>query len=252
MPRPRLKQNVGGIRVPPGRTARRSGFGETRCAGAWDASRSKSALASASASPRTESGTQPLRRWDGGRVTFGDENGGGVLPHCRARTPTRSARSGRTTWRPALSPVTTRPCGPRPECARCTLQLRPGHRPRHPGLVGVHGRDHRHPPNPVEIGYYKAGDPIAANTWSTYWHNGFVYANDITRGFDVFSLAHPAVAGAVLLERDNPQTEERLVPWAGDSRRVAASAAVPAGRAEPPRDQSVGYRPRTRSALDKP
>lgn len=105
---------------------------------------------------------------------------------------------------------------------------------------GITVADNTDPANPVEIGYYKAGDPIAANTWSTYWHNGFVYANDIARGFDVFSLTHPAVAGAVLLERDNPQTEERLVPWAGDSRRVAASAAVPAGRAEPPRDQSVG------------
>jgi len=68
------------------------------------------------------------------------------------------------------------------------------------------------PANPVEIGFYRAGDPIAANTWSTYWHNGFIYANDINRGFDVFALDHPAVVGAASLQRDNPQTQERLFP----------------------------------------
>ena len=44
------------------------------------------------------------------------------------------------------------------------------------------------------------------------WHNGFIYANDIDRGFDVFSLDHPSVAGAATLDRDNPQTQERLFP----------------------------------------
>jgi hypothetical protein len=70
--------------------------------------------------------------------------------------------------------------------------------------------DNTNPARPVEIAYYKAGDPIAANTWSTYWHNGFAYANDIVRGFDVFRIAHPSVAGAARLFRDNPQTQERL------------------------------------------
>jgi hypothetical protein len=66
------------------------------------------------------------------------------------------------------------------------------------------------PANPVEIGFYEAFTPIHALTWSSYWHNGFIYANDIDRGLDVFSLGHPAVAGAAVLERDNPQTQERL------------------------------------------
>jgi hypothetical protein len=67
------------------------------------------------------------------------------------------------------------------------------------------------PANPVEIGYYEAASPHAL-TWSSYWHNGFIYANDIDRGFDVFSLDHPAVVGAATLDRDNPQTQERLFP----------------------------------------
>ena len=68
------------------------------------------------------------------------------------------------------------------------------------------------PSNPVEIGYYRADVPIAADTWSTYWHNGFIYANDIARGFDVFGIDHPSVRGAATFFRDNPQTQERLFP----------------------------------------
>ena len=66
------------------------------------------------------------------------------------------------------------------------------------------------PANPVEIGYYEAASPHAL-TWSLYWHNGFIYANDIDRG-STCSLDHPAVAGAATLDRDNPQTKERLFP----------------------------------------
>jgi hypothetical protein len=43
------------------------------------------------------------------------------------------------------------------------------------------------PANPVELAFYKVAGPPASNAWSSYWHNGFVYANDIVRGFDVFS-----------------------------------------------------------------
>jgi len=65
------------------------------------------------------------------------------------------------------------------------------------------------PANPVEIGFYEAHNPHAS-TWSSYWHNGLAYANDSERGFDVFTLDHPFVAGAASLFRDNPQTQERL------------------------------------------
>jgi hypothetical protein len=42
--------------------------------------------------------------------------------------------------------------------------------------------------------------------------NGQIYANDVERGLDVFSLDHRAVAGAATLARANSQTQERLVP----------------------------------------
>jgi hypothetical protein len=73
-------------------------------------------------------------------------------------------------------------------------------------------------------------DPIAANTWSTYWYNGLAYANDILRGFDAFSLAHPSVAGAASLDRDNPQSDcSRRTRLAGTAAReaVPVSADVP-------------------------
>jgi hypothetical protein len=66
------------------------------------------------------------------------------------------------------------------------------------------------PTNPVEIAFYQAAGPPAANTWSSYWHNGFVYGNDIGRGLDVFAVDHPALDGAAALERDNPQTQTQV------------------------------------------
>jgi hypothetical protein len=47
--------------------------------------------------------------------------------------------------------------------------------------------------NPVEIAYFDRG-PISATEligggyWSSYWYNGYIYASEIDRGFDVFEL----------------------------------------------------------------
>lgn len=155
--------------------------------------------------------------WDGDRVTFGDEAGGGALPRCRAQDP--STVGALWTYDVATGAELGHYKVPRAENGVCTM-----HNFNYvPGVerdilvssaytAGTTVADNTDPANPVEIGYYKAGDPLAANTWSSYWHNGFVYANDIVRGFDVFSLAHPSVAGAAVLDRDNPQTQERLFP----------------------------------------
>lgn len=153
--------------------------------------------------------------WDGERAVFGDEAGGGVIPRCRAQDPPTTGAvwiydvaSGAELGHYKL---------PRAETGICTMHnfnLVPG--VSRDILVsaaytgGTTVADLTDPANPVEIGFYRAGDPIAANTWSSYWHNGFIYANDITRGFDVFSINHPAVAGAATLSRDNPQTQEVL------------------------------------------
>jgi hypothetical protein len=44
--------------------------------------------------------------------------------------------------------------------------------------------------------------------WSTYWYDGFIYESDITRGLIIWNLSDSAVAGAMKLDRLNPQTQE--------------------------------------------
>jgi hypothetical protein len=56
----------------------------------------------------------------------------------------------------------------------------------------------------AEIGFYQAEN---AYTWSSYWYNGHVYANDVQRGLDTFLLADKARAGAIKLDGLNPQTQ---------------------------------------------
>ncbi|WP_165823083.1 hypothetical protein [Micromonospora globispora] len=43
------------------------------------------------------------------------------------------------------------------------------------------------PRAPKEIGYYD----MRSNQWSTYWYNGLIVANDISRGVDVLRSAGP-------------------------------------------------------------
>jgi hypothetical protein len=46
--------------------------------------------------------------------------------------------------------------------------------------------------------------------WSTYWYNNFIYMSDITAGLRIFKLSDKARAGAIRLDRLNPQTQEAL------------------------------------------
>jgi hypothetical protein len=157
--------------------------------------------------------------WDGSRVAFGDEAGGGVIGRCREQDyPNTGAvwiydvASGDELGNYKL---------PRffPEEDHCTMHnfnFVPGVERDILVSAAYHGgttvADVTDPANPVEIGFYEAVGPPHASTWSSYWHNGFIYANDIARGFDVFSLAHQSVAGAATLDRNNPQTQEVLFP----------------------------------------
>jgi hypothetical protein len=42
------------------------------------------------------------------------------------------------------------------------------------------------PRHPRQVGYYRPDD---ANTWAAYWHDGYVFVADLTRGVDVIKLA---------------------------------------------------------------
>jgi hypothetical protein len=63
------------------------------------------------------------------------------------------------------------------------------------------------PSSPKEIGYYD----MQSNQWSTYWYNGLIVANDISRGLDTLRFSSPAVAGAKRLPMLNPQTQTYLL-----------------------------------------
>ncbi len=55
---------------------------------------------------------------------------------------------------------------------------------------GTNVVDFTNPAAPTEIAYYLATTGRGrSNAWSSYWYNGKIYANDITRGLDVFNLA---------------------------------------------------------------
>jgi hypothetical protein len=62
------------------------------------------------------------------------------------------------------------------------------------------------PPKPVPPGTPFCCD--VAGAWSTYWYNGFIYESNIGEGLNVFNLSGREKAGAMRLDRSNPQTQE--------------------------------------------
>ena len=63
------------------------------------------------------------------------------------------------------------------------------------------------PSAPTEIGFFD----MRSNAWSTYWYNGLVVANDISRGLDTLRFSDRSVAGAKRLPMLNPQTQDYLL-----------------------------------------
>jgi hypothetical protein len=51
------------------------------------------------------------------------------------------------------------------------------------------------PRHPRQVGYYRPDD---ANTWAAYWHKGFVFIADLTRGVDVVRLTGSAAKAGAL------------------------------------------------------
>ena len=73
--------------------------------------------------------------------------------------------------------------------------------------------DFTDPANPKEIGYYI---PDGGDSWSSYFYNGYIYANNLgSRGVDVFKLDDAVLKSRVALPRMNPQSQERLPAASG-------------------------------------
>ncbi|WP_405139530.1 hypothetical protein OG589_23410 [Sphaerisporangium sp. NBC_01403] len=89
--------------------------------------------------------------------------------------------------------------------------------------------------NPREIAFFDRG-PVSGTSlvtggyWSVYWYNGYIYGNEIARGFDAFKLtpsqflsqAEINAAAAVKLDGFNAQHQPKLTP--GLSLAVTAQA----------------------------
>jgi hypothetical protein len=72
--------------------------------------------------------------------------------------------------------------------------------------------DFTNPSAPREIAYYDADSGRgAADTWSSYWYNGTIYANDITRGVDAFKLVTPTSGFGATWDHLNAQTQEVIL-----------------------------------------
>ena len=95
--------------------------------------------------------------------------------------------------------------------------------------------DFTNPSAPVEIGYYDAVVGRGpADTWSSYWYNGKIYANDIVRGVDAFEFT-PVPAG-VTWNHLNAQTQMGNTlppPPIGSITPVARLIAPPVQNAQP-------------------
>jgi hypothetical protein len=68
--------------------------------------------------------------------------------------------------------------------------------------------------NPVELAYWERGPLsdtrlVLGGSWSTYYHNGYIYSSDIQKGLDVLKLTDPRTDNArtVIFGENNPQNQ---------------------------------------------
>lgn len=161
--------------------------------------------------------------WDGNVVAFGDESGGGVFNRCTDPTDDQGRvwfldiESGDVVRDDFLANYKV----PRDPGGRCTMHNF-NFIPQTKGrmtlvsaaytagttIVDVNALIDGASEEEAEIGFIR---PENADTWSSYWHNGFIYTNG-NRGVDTMLLSDKARAGAVKLGLDNPQTQESLIP----------------------------------------
>jgi hypothetical protein len=139
---------------------------------------------------------------DGTKVIFTDEWGGGGQPRCQATDP--------PTWGAnAIFEIVGRKMLFAGYYKLPAAQTAEENCVAHNGsLIPVPGRDIKvqgwyqgglsafdftDPATPVEIAYFDRGpisneEMVSGGYWSTYWYNGFIYAGELSRGFDVFRL----------------------------------------------------------------
>ncbi len=175
---------------------------------------------------------------DGTKIVFTDEWGGGSRPRCRATDlPNWGAD--------AIFEIVDRKLkfagyyklpAPQTEQENCvahngSLIPVPGRDIMVQGWYqgGVSVFDFTDPGKPFEIAYFDRGPLdaeklITGGYWSTYWYNGRIYAAEIARGLDVFTLkpseflSQNEIAAAVLVHSSNFNAQRQTkITWPEDA-----------------------------------
>jgi hypothetical protein len=169
---------------------------------------------------------------DGSSVVFTDEWGGGTSARCRITDPLRlggntilSIDDGRMTQHGYFKMLAAQT-----ETENCVSH--------NGGLIPVPGRDimvqgwyqggvnvfdFTDPQNPAEIAYFDRGpvdanDLVVGGSWGAYWHNGYIYSSELSRGLDVLELTPGEflsqneidAAKLVVMVEYNPQSQPHL------------------------------------------
>jgi hypothetical protein len=170
---------------------------------------------------------------DGRKVIFTDEWGGGGQPRCRHTDPITwgaNAIFDIVDGRMELAGYYKLPAaqGEQENCVAHNGSLIPV--PGRDIMVqawyqgGISVFDFTDSANPFEIAYFDRGPMDAevlyrAGQWSAYWYNGYIYASEKQRGFDVL-LLEPSefltqneidAANLIVFEEFNPQLQPRKV-----------------------------------------
>ena len=165
--------------------------------------------------------------YDGRRVIFGDEAGGGTQARCRPQDADTlgalwfydvrdldvmngtTVSPWRSSWKVPRDQVKLTPEQPlEPNCTMHNFNTLPTKKGdvlvSSAYAAGTTMVDFSNIYRPKEVGHL---DPEGANTWSAYWYNGHIYTNDGGRGVDVIKVRDRATRGSRNLQYSNPQTQ---------------------------------------------
>ncbi len=175
--------------------------------------------------------------WDGKVIVGGWEPGGGGAAECEAGDPDVDKSLffyDSATGQKLGQWVLPRAQGADENCTMHNYNVVPLRSGRYVVVSGNYQggtwvTDFTDPANPVTVGWtdpeslgpgsFCGGLCQIGGAWSTYWYNNFIYESDITAGLQIYNLSDKARAGAMRLDRLNPQTQEFTITPKGKGRQ---------------------------------
>ena len=170
---------------------------------------------------------------DGKKVIYTDEWGGGTMPRCRATDKPQwgadaifSLENGQLDMKGYYKLPAAQDSTQNCVAHNGSLVPVPGRDIMVQGWYqgGVSVFDFTDPAHPQEIAYFDRGalDPtklLLGGAWAAYWYNGRIFASEIARGLDIFTLQPSQyltkneidAANLVKFETFNPQNQQKVV-----------------------------------------